>query len=166
MSDTTPRLALPLLAAGQAQKEIFHNEALALIDCLVQPVVESASLSQPPASPASGACWIVGEAPSSAWAGQENALACWTEGGWRFFSPFTGLMVWNQENATRSVYIGPAWSHGVLYATAISVGGQQVVGAQATGIADPAGGTMIDVEARFALAALLEALREHGLIAN
>ncbi|MGL4312420.1 MAG: DUF2793 domain-containing protein, partial [Sphingomonas sp.] len=32
MAETTSRLALPLLAAGQAQKEMFHNEALALID--------------------------------------------------------------------------------------------------------------------------------------
>ena len=32
MTDATPRFALPLLAAGQAQKELFHNEALTLPD--------------------------------------------------------------------------------------------------------------------------------------
>jgi hypothetical protein len=29
MADTTPRFALPFILPGQAQKELFHNEALA-----------------------------------------------------------------------------------------------------------------------------------------
>jgi hypothetical protein len=33
------RLALPLLAAGQAGKEVTHNEALTRLDMLVQPAV-------------------------------------------------------------------------------------------------------------------------------
>lgn len=32
MTDTSARFALPLILPGQAQKEIFHNEALALLD--------------------------------------------------------------------------------------------------------------------------------------
>ena len=35
----TPRWALPLLAAGQAEKELTHNEALLLLDMAVQPSV-------------------------------------------------------------------------------------------------------------------------------
>lgn len=34
--ETTARLGLPLLAPGQAQKELFHNEALALVDAATQ----------------------------------------------------------------------------------------------------------------------------------
>ena len=36
MADTSARLNLPLLAPGQAQKELYHNEALTLIDLAVQ----------------------------------------------------------------------------------------------------------------------------------
>ena len=36
MSDATARLALPFIAPGQAQKELFHNEALTRIDALLQ----------------------------------------------------------------------------------------------------------------------------------
>ena len=31
----TPRLALPLIAAGQAQKDVTHNEAVLALDRLV-----------------------------------------------------------------------------------------------------------------------------------
>lgn len=42
----------------------------------------------------------------------------------------------------------------------------QVVGARAAAIADPAGGTVIDSEARTAVAGMLSAMRQHGLIAS
>lgn len=44
----SPNLALPYLAAGQAQKHVTVNEALRLLDALVQAAVESAALSAPP----------------------------------------------------------------------------------------------------------------------
>ena len=42
--DGTPRWALPFLFAGQAQKEMFHNEALVRIDALVHGIAQSADL--------------------------------------------------------------------------------------------------------------------------
>ena len=36
----TPRLALPLLSVGQAQKEFTHNESLQTLDLLVAGTVE------------------------------------------------------------------------------------------------------------------------------
>lgn len=59
----TGRHKLPCLAVSQAQKEITHNEALALIDALVHPVVEE-QLSVPPAPTDAdiGKCWLIGSA--------------------------------------------------------------------------------------------------------
>ena len=37
----TARFNIPLLAAGQAHKELFHNEALARIDFLLHPIVQA-----------------------------------------------------------------------------------------------------------------------------
>jgi len=42
----------------------------------------------------------------------------------------------------------------------------QVVGPQEAAIAAPSGGSAVDVEARAALGAILDALRGHGLIAS
>ena len=52
---TTPRLALPLLAMAQAQKEVTHNEALILLDALIYATVEDGPIVAPPAEPAEGA---------------------------------------------------------------------------------------------------------------
>ena len=76
----TSRLALPLLAAGQAQKEMSHNEALTLLDLAVHGSVIAAGTQVPPASVLPGQCWIVGDAPEGDWAGYGNAVAGWTEG--------------------------------------------------------------------------------------
>ena len=46
--DASARLALPFLVPGQAQKEFFHNEALQLLDIIVQPAVEGAARNDPP----------------------------------------------------------------------------------------------------------------------
>jgi hypothetical protein len=49
MSDErTPRLALPLLQPGQAQKETTHNEALAVLDLVVQASVLAVGTNVPP----------------------------------------------------------------------------------------------------------------------
>mgnify|MGYP003782882907 FL=1 len=57
--DHSPRLDLPFIMAGQALKHITHNEALQRLDALVQPLVESTTLTTPPASPLPGEAWIV-----------------------------------------------------------------------------------------------------------
>ena len=90
MSDgsTSARLGLPLLAPGQAQKEMTHNEALAAIDLALAASVRAVGLDAPPLSPTPGESWIVGASPTGAWAGQAGALAGWTAGGWRFVRPF------------------------------------------------------------------------------
>lgn len=144
---TTERMKLPLLAAGQAQKEITHNEALTLIDALLFPVVESAEQNIPPAAPAPGQCWLVGAAPTGQWAGNAHALALWTSAGWRFAMLPQGARV--AVGSSRTL-----WNRG-------ATGWQN-----ATSIALPAGGAIIDSECRAAVTALVQALRVTGIIAD
>lgn len=166
MAETSGRFALPYLQPGQAQKELFHNEALTSIDTLLHPVAETGALDTPPGSPAIGQCWIVGGSPSGAWTGHAGQLAAWSEGGWRFIDPVPGMLMWVADQQLWARHDGSAWVTGDLPVTSLSVGGEQVVGARQAAIADPAGGTTVDTEARTALAALLAAARSHGLIAT
>ena len=167
MSDeTSPRLALPLLQSGQAQKEVSHNEALFLLDFAVQPVVESVGANTPPAAPAAGACWIVGVAPTGVWTGHAAALSGWTSGGWRYIAARDGMTVWSRADGGFARFDGSAWTIGTISGSQLVLGGNRVVAARQAAIANPTGGSIVDIEARAALSAILAALRSHGLIAT
>lgn len=165
MSETSARLGLPMLVPGQAQKEWFHNEALALLDLATQSGVVAVGVDTPPPSPAAGQAWIVGTAPTGGWAGKAGSIAGWTEGGWRFVAATEGMAVWDGATGQVARYVGGTWMLGTVAASRVTIAGLQVVGARRAAIADPTGGSAVDAEARITIAAILAALRGHGLIA-
>lgn len=162
--EVTPRWAFPQLFAGQAQKELFHNEALARIDMLLHGQVESADGGTPPPAPVLGQCWIVGVGATGAWDGQDDAVACWTEGGWRFVAPRVGLSLWVADRGHAMEHDGSGWSEAAIRADGIYIAGLRVAGPRLGAIAEPAGGSTVDSEARSSIGAILAALRAHGLI--
>ncbi|MDB5702738.1 MAG: hypothetical protein JWL66_2937 [Sphingomonadales bacterium] len=165
MTMTSDRLRLPFLAVAQAQKETTHNEALALVDIAVQPVVQSIAPVLVPTNPAVGQCWIVGAAPIGDWTGEGGALAGWSAGGWRFVAPFEGMTVWSIADGLCARRAGSVWIVGQVTAATLVVGGQQVVGSRQASIPAPSGGATIDAQARAAVIAITAALHSHGLIA-
>jgi Protein of unknown function (DUF2793) len=108
MTDTT-NLALPCIEASQAQKHVTHNDALRILDALVQLAVLTRTLSAPPASPSDGQRWIVKAAGSGAWAGRDNAVAAWQDGAWQFSVPQTGWIAFVVDEGTLLVWNGTAW---------------------------------------------------------
>jgi Protein of unknown function (DUF2793) len=163
MALQSDRLKLPLLAAAQAQKEITHNEALALADIAVQAVVQAVAPVTVPATPIAGQCWIVGTAPTGAWAGRGGHIAAWTAGGWRFVLPFEGMQAWSIADGQMVRRTATAWVIGAQTASTLFIGGQQVVAARQPRIVSPSGGTTIDSQARAAIASIITGLESHGL---
>ncbi len=100
----TPRLALPLIEAAQAQKHVTVNEALSLLDAFAQPVATSATAAAPPASPAEGACYLVPAGASGAWAGAGGKLALWSGGAWTFRAPFRGMVAFIADEGRLALY--------------------------------------------------------------
>ena len=162
--ESTQRLRLPLLSAGQAQKELYHNEALQLIDVVLAGAVEEVLQATPPTTPGAGECFIVGPQPTGEWAGYAGHLAAFTGGGWRFVAPVEGMTLHVRAEQAAATYSGGSWEIGILRGKAVHVGDQQVVGARQAAIAAPAGGAQVDSEARLAISAILAAMRAHGLI--
>lgn len=109
MSDTTPSLALPLIAGGQAQKHVTHNEALALLDALVQLAVIDKDLAVPPASPAEGDRYIAAAAPSGAWAGWAGRVARYQDGAWHSLVPRPGWLAFVADEAELYAFANGAW---------------------------------------------------------
>lgn len=166
MEATSTRLLMPMMEAGQAQKERTHNEALAMLDLAVQAVVRGIGTQTPPADPATGDAWIVGDAPQGAWTGHAGMLAGWTDGGWRFVATRPGWHVWDAGQQMVATRTAAGWENGVVRAARVVIDGTPVVGAQRPAIADPAAGDTVDAPARTAIMAILEALRTHGMIAR
>lgn len=166
MNELTDRLSLPMLHVAQAHKEMTHNEALMLIDLLLHGCVAAVAQDVPPAAPAIGQCWIVGPAPSGAWAGRTDQIAGMTAGGWRFVGPREGMRLWWSGGETTVEFRGGTWHRGDVLARRILVDGMPVVGARQPAIPSPEGGVTRDEEARMAVSAILATLRTHGLIAG
>ena len=112
MTDT-PRLALPVIEAAQAQKHVTHNEALALLDCFTQLAVESRTLTAPPGAPAEGACYIPATAATGAWSGWDNLLALFSGGGWLRLTPVSGLKAWVKAERLTLTYEDGVWRDGI-----------------------------------------------------
>ncbi|WP_262027656.1 DUF2793 domain-containing protein [Microvirga sp. Mcv34] len=106
---TTPHLALPLLAAAQAQKHVTHNEALASLDALVQLSVRERNRAAPPASPAEGDRYLVGGDATGAFAAREGEVALFDLGSWRFFTPNLGWLTYIEAEDLFVVFDGAEW---------------------------------------------------------
>jgi hypothetical protein len=111
MTDTTANLGLPVIAAAQAQKHVIHNEALRLIDTLLQLAVLDRDLSAPPGSPNDGERWIVASSPTGAWAGHTDDIAAWQDGAWQFSTPKKGWIAYIQDENVRVAWDGAEWAN-------------------------------------------------------
>jgi len=110
MSDTTLTLGLPLIQPAQAQKHVTHNEALARLDTLAQPVARSRTLTAAPAEAEDGDTHIVAAGATGDWAGQDGAIAVMQGGAWHFIAPAQGWLCWIVDEAAQAVFDGSAWS--------------------------------------------------------
>lgn len=143
-TSASPRFALPLLFAGQAQKEFFVNEALCRTDALLHPAVEGEA-DEPPATPEDGESWLIGADPVGAWSGRAGHFASFQAGSWVFAAPRDGMRVLDRSTGQHILYRG-GWLRPAAPAA-------------------PEGGATIDGEARAAISALLAALVAGGILA-
>lgn len=90
MFEYSERLKLPLLIPNQSGKEITHNEALIIIDNLLQNHIISKQ-NTPPIESKTGDMYIVTENAIEDWLDKENQLAIF-DNGWRFLQPINGML--------------------------------------------------------------------------
>jgi hypothetical protein len=110
MSDTTTHLGLPYLIAAQAQKHVTHNEALRLLDAMVQLAVLDRTRAAPPASPTDGDRYLVASGATGLWAGWDLNVAFWVDGAWIRLVPRPGWLVWVADEGAFLVWSGSSWA--------------------------------------------------------
>ena len=108
--DSSPNLDLPYLIAAQAQKHVTHNEALRVLDAVVQLRVLDKDLATPPGSPADGDRYIVAASPTGAWTGHAGSIAAWQDGAWAFHAPREGWLAWVADEDRLYAHSGTAWT--------------------------------------------------------
>ena len=106
MSDTSTNLGLPYLMAAQSQKHVSHNEAMRLLDALVQLSMLDRDRTAPPTSSADGDRHLVA---SGLWAGWDLNIAFWADGSWIRLVPRTGWRMWLEDEGLLLVYDGAGW---------------------------------------------------------
>lgn len=111
MPDILPNLKLPLLKPAQAQKAVTHNEALLILDSLVQLSVLDRDRTFPPSGLSEiGARHIVAAPGALDWAGQADAIATMTETGWRFDVPEVGFVGFDQAQGELIAFTQTGWT--------------------------------------------------------
>jgi hypothetical protein len=104
----TNNLAITLVEQSQSQKEVTVNEALVLLDALLNTGVIDKDLATPPVFPASGDLYIVAASPTGAWTGKAKQIA-WYNQTWRFIVPKEGLTLWVRDEDKPYSYNGTNW---------------------------------------------------------
>ena len=107
---TTNHLAITLLEQSQAQKEVTANEAFARIDAVLNTGAIDRALGTPPALPNEGDVYIVATSATDDWAGQEDALAYYDGGVWRFVTPNEGMQIWLNSEDKLYTYFNAEWN--------------------------------------------------------
>lgn len=109
MADTTARLGLSYILAAQAQKHVTHNDALRLLDGIVQASVVNRTTTAPPGSPTAGDTYIVATGATGAWAGWDGDIAIYADGSWYRLVAIAGMRVWDIATDELVVRVGSSW---------------------------------------------------------
>ncbi|MEM9501975.1 MAG: DUF2793 domain-containing protein [Pseudomonadota bacterium] len=141
----TPNFSLPLLFAGQAQKEFFVNQSFALIDAMLRQGI-AASMSAPPTSPNDGEAYRITTPAEGEWTGHEDEIAIRIAGAWSFIPAADGMLLFDRA-AGQFILFRSGWR------SAFNPGNLQ-------------GGDVVDLEARTAILELIEALRTIGILSE
>ena len=101
-------------AAGDAHYSQFMA-FLRGVDGLVMPNVKGYLTNTPPGSPSDGDSYIIGAAPTGAWAGQGGKVTRYSTVAvaWEFYTPKNGWML--QANSARETYLYTASAWEIYY---------------------------------------------------
>jgi hypothetical protein len=98
---------------GESGWHLGYDANWKKLGAVVQLSIIDRNLSAPPASPALGARYIVGQNPTGAWANKADHVAVWT-GSWVFYPPVLGWVAYVQDEDVIAAYVLPGlWNAGL-----------------------------------------------------
>lgn len=125
---------------------MFVNLSLAVLDGLLHGAVEGERATPPPA-PSDGTAWLVASGASGDWADHAGQIALRQSGQWLYVPALDGMQLLDRSRSQIVHRLGGAWRAPPAPTAAT-------------------GGSVIDVQARQALSALVAALQQWGVFAS
>ncbi|MCF2871641.1 DUF2793 domain-containing protein [Octadecabacter sp. G9-8] len=118
MSQSSHILGLPYIQPAQAQKHVTHNEAIRVLDALVQLSVVDRDQTTPPATAVTGDRHIVPAGATGEWAGQDGSIAVFEDAAWAFYPPQDGWQSVVRSEGITLIWNGSDWVAPTIDATA------------------------------------------------
>ena len=106
---TTPKLALPFLQPGQALKTITHNEALKRLDVGIYLSCSDMAAEILPETPYDGQVIIMSNSAGGPIAEHAGDIGAMSNGIWDWFTPSSGMSVWDEAEQTLRIFNGADW---------------------------------------------------------
>lgn len=107
--DSTTNLQMPYIMPSQAQKHVTHNEAIRLLDALVQLAVATRSQAEPPEEPLDGSRYIPASGATGDWQAWDWNIAYRADGAWMKLVPRPGWIVWVEDEQAALVWHDGEW---------------------------------------------------------
>ncbi len=113
----TIHLGLPTIEACAGAEARHAQRGAGELDALVMLAVLDRDLTAPPTEPEEGDRYIVASPGEGAFAGRDDNVACFMDGGWSFFPPRTGWTCYVEDEGVLLVWDGESWQ-------AVATGGE------------------------------------------
>lgn len=111
MTNSTLKLHLPFIMPAQAQKHVTHNEALQILDNIIQLVMQSVTQNAPPSNAEDGQVWFVPSGATGPWLSHDNSLALRQGSEWIFIPLQNGWRAWVVDDETFLIWNNNAWQN-------------------------------------------------------
>lgn len=109
----TPILGLITISSGQTDLSTAYNDAMQILEALNPLVVQDKDLNAPPTTVSGdvGKRWIVGSAPTGAWATHAGKIAlCTAADVWRFITAPPYQIAYVIDETAEYRLIGSTWT--------------------------------------------------------
>lgn len=109
---TTPANDIPWVPENTQDPAAGLNDALRVIDALLQCAVIDTAQTSPPGSPSDGDQYIVASGGTGDWSGKDGHLARYVADGsfWQFYAPGQIRFVFDESTGELLVWHSSAWA--------------------------------------------------------
>jgi len=106
--DETENLGLDRLLEGQAEGENSYNNAMNILDTLVDAAIIDRDLATPPGDPGNGDVYLIAASATDDWNGHDGELTSYHD-GWIFITVKEGFVIWVKDEDVYLIYDGSVW---------------------------------------------------------